>query len=141
MPQNYDSHVDDTDDTKNTDKIHDTDYTDCTDSTDPTRGLGGSGVAVKSRRSGEATSAAVLNHMSKSPKSLEVVDFCWDLPSHIAKPRYLQHFRPKMQLYLAAGGLQAKVVSKAVSTDKKRYRWWVAALSCRRNALQSRYTS
>ena len=78
---------------------------------------------------------------SKSPKSLEVVDFCWDLPSHIAKHRYLQHFRPKMQLYLAAGGgLQAKVAA-TVSTDKKRYRWWVAALSCRRNALQSHHTS
>ena len=66
MPQNYDSHVDDTDDTKNTDKIDDTDYTDCTDSTDPTRGLGGSGVAVKSRRSGFSHSCSGVRPFLKA---------------------------------------------------------------------------
>ena len=44
---------------------------------------------LKSRRSGEATRAAVSDHMFT--KSLEVADFCWDLPAHIAKRRYLQH--------------------------------------------------
>ena len=50
--------------------------------TTATRGVGGSGEALKSRRSGEATSAAVSDHQSKShSKSLEVVRLLLGPPS------------------------------------------------------------
>ena len=50
--------------------------------TTATRGVGGSGEALKSRRSGEATSAAVSDHVSKShSKSLEVARLLLGPPS------------------------------------------------------------
>ena len=68
-------------------------------------------------------------------------DFGGSLSARIAKHYYLQHIRPKTQLYLAAGGGYTPKRCKSVSIDKKRVSAEVGSLPCRREALSGHSTS